>query len=418
VGSDMKTLRARQRGATLVLVTVGLLALLAMVGLAIDTGHITHNKARLQSTVDAAALAAAKVLDQTSGAEAPATTAALSVFGINATAHPELNQVMSNGLSITTEYSNTLSPFAPGTVPALYVRVVASEFTMWTGFTSLVGMNDVRTAASAVAGPSATIGPLSELCDVAPMVVCGDPAAAAPFYGYALNSLQVLKLASGDNTTGPIGPGNFQLIRLNGNGGSVIRTNMAGSYDSCIDGSEDVETQTGNLVGPVTQGLNTRFGEYSGGGVNITDHPPDVVTAEPNPALTYDPDTDVISQGTTPVTNSQDINFNYSTYVSRVSAENYDYQPTPNGPGASERRVLTVPIADCSGSNNGNSMLPVLGFGCYFLLQRAVQQGQENYVYGEFIDGCLGDGNPGPEPDDTFGPYRIQLYDDVGSGDS
>jgi hypothetical protein len=77
-----------------------------------------------------------------------------------------------------------------------------------------------------------------------------------------------------------------------------------------------------------------------------------------------------------------------------------------------------MPIADCSGSNTGNSSLPVLGFGCYFLLQRAVQQGQENYVYGEFIDGCLGAGNPGPEPDDTFGPYRIQLYDDVGSGDS
>ena len=177
-------LRQRQRGAALVLVMVGLVALLAMVGLALDTGHLGLNKARLQSTVDSAALAAAKVLDQTSGAEQPASAAALSVFGINAAAHPELNQVMGNGLQITIQYSNTLNPFVPGTVPAYYVRVVATDFTMWTGFTQLVGMNDMRTAASAVAGPSATIGPLSEVCDISPMVVFGDPAAPAPFFGF------------------------------------------------------------------------------------------------------------------------------------------------------------------------------------------------------------------------------------------
>ena len=57
--------RKRQGGAVIVLVVVGLVALLAMAGLAIDMGHLGHNKARLQSTVDAAALAAAKVLDQT-----------------------------------------------------------------------------------------------------------------------------------------------------------------------------------------------------------------------------------------------------------------------------------------------------------------------------------------------------------------
>jgi hypothetical protein len=413
-------LRHRQRGAALVLVMVGLVALLAMVGLAIDTGHLGFNKARLQSTVDAAALAAAKVLDQTSGAEGPASTAALSVFGINAAVHPELNQVMDNGLEITIQYSETLNPFVPGSAPANYVRVVATDFTMWTGLTALVGMNDMRTAASAVAGPSATIGPLTEVCDVAPMVVCGNPAAPAPFFGFQLGKLEVLKLASGSNP-GPIGPGNFQLIRLDGNGGSVVRSNMAGSYDSCVDGSGNVETQTGNVVGPVTQGLNTRFGEYSGGGVNPTDHPPDVVTTEPSPTLqaTDNPDGSVtVTQGGQVVQQSSQIDLSFDDYTDRVRSENYDNQPMPDGPGAAERRVLTIPIADCSGSNNGNSTLPVMGFGCYFLLQKAEQKGNDNYVYGEFIDGCLGDGNPGPEPNNAFGPYRIQLYDDVGSADS
>jgi Flp pilus assembly protein TadG len=411
----MNAVRVKQRGATLVLVLVGLVAILAMAGLAIDMSHLGLNKARLQNTVDAAALAAAKALDQTSGSETAATTAALSVFGINASAHPELNQAMSKGLQVTLQYSNTLQPFAAGTTPALYVRVVATNFSMWNGFTALVGVSNMNTAASAVAGPSTNI--TTEVCNVAPMLVCGNPAAPAPNYGYQLNSLQVLKLASGNNP-GPIGPGNFQLIRLNGNGGNVIRQNMAGSYDACIVDDSNVETQTGNVTGPVSQGLNTRFGEYSGGGVNSTDYPPDVITTEPNPKLTYNSNTNQIQQGSSVVTQASQIDFNYAKYEQSANSGNYNYQPAPDGIGAPERRILTVPIADCSGANNGNSTLPVLGFGCYFLLQKAEQKGNDNYVYGQFIDGCTGQGNPGPTPSSTFGPYRIQLYNDVGSNDS
>jgi Flp pilus assembly protein TadG len=407
--------RARQRGGTLVLVLVGLIAILAMVGLSVDVSHLTHNKARLQSTVDAAALAAAKVLDQTSGSESEATTAALNVLGINAGAHPELNQARSNGLQVTLQYSNTLQPFAPGTTPALYVRAVATNFSMWTSFTALVGVSSLDTAASAVAGPSTNI--TTEVCNLAPMLVCGNPAAPAPNFGYEIDSLQVLKLASGNNP-GPVGPGNFQLVRLNGNGGSVVRQNMAGSYDACIADDSDVETQTGNVTGPVSQGLNTRFGEYSGGGVNSTDYPPDVITTEPSPKLAYNSDTNQIFQGSTVVTQASQISFNYASYEARARSGSYNYEPAPNGIGAAERRVLTVPIADCSGINTGNSTLPVMGFGCYFLLQKAEQKGNDNYVYGQFIEGCVGQGNPGPDPSDTFGAYRIQLYNDVGSNDS
>lgn len=413
----MKAIRARQRGATLVLVLIGLVAILAMVGLATDLSHVALNKARLQSTVDAAALAAAKSLDQTSGNTTDATTAALSVFGINANAHPELQQARSNGLQITVTFSNSLKPFNAGTSPALYVRVVATNFTMWTGFTSLVGMSNTNTGASAVAGPSATIDNKTVVCDLAPMVICGNPAGGAPTYGYSVGALNVLKLASGNNP-GPIGPGNFQLARLGGNGGSVIRQNMGGSYNSCVDGSGSVETQTGNVTGPVTQGLNTRFGDYSGGGVNSTDYPPDVITTEPSPNLTYNTSTNAINQGSTTVTQSSQINFNYAKYKQADAAGNYNYPPAPNGIGAAGRRVLAVPIADCSGANNGNTQLPILGFGCYFLLQRAAQQGTNNYIYGEFVNGCIGEGNPGSTPSSTFGPYRIQLYDDVGSNDS
>ncbi len=64
------------------------------------------------------------------------------------------------------------------------------------------------------------------------------------------------------------------------------------------------------MTGPVSRGLNTRFGQYSGGGVNSTDYPPDVITREPNPLLTYNSNTNEIRQGSTVVTQANQINYN------------------------------------------------------------------------------------------------------------
>ncbi len=403
----------KQRGAVLVLVMIGMVALLAMVGLAIDMGHLGLNKSRLQSTVDAAALAAAKVLDQ-AGSQAQATEAAMDVFGLNAQEHPELNAVMNDGLNIVIQYSNTVNPFVAGTVPANYVRVAATEFSMWVGLTSLVGVDDISTAASAVAGPSPTI---DNACNIAPMLVCGDPAAEAPYYGYQPDVLSVLKLASGNNP-GTVGPGNFQLLRIDGPGGNLVRQNMAGAYTGCLEDDEMVETQTGNVTGPVTQGLNTRFGEYSGGGLSADDYPPDVITTAPNPTLDYNDTTKTITQGGQAVTDGGQIDFNYQKYIQRLISERYDNAPAPSGNAVPLRRELTIPIVDCTGTNNGNSHLPVLSFGCYFLLQPAVQKGNDNYVYGQFVKECQTGGVPGPDPNNAPGPHIIQLYNDTGSADS
>src|SRR4051812_8301219 len=105
--------RRRERGAILVLVLVGLLALIAMAGLALDTAHVLLNKSRLQSALDAAALAGAKSLDQ-SASTATATLKAGSVFNANLVKYPELQTAVSGGLSLVVEYSSTLNPFSPG----------------------------------------------------------------------------------------------------------------------------------------------------------------------------------------------------------------------------------------------------------------------------------------------------------------
>ena len=412
----MNDMGARQRGIVAVLVAVGLLALLAMVGLALDSGHVILNKSRLQNTVDAAALAAAKVLDKT-GSEAQASTAATSVFDLNAANHPELNRVMS-GADITIQYSNTLNPFAPGSVPANYVRVVAQDFTMWTSFTSLVGIEESYTAASAVAGPSAPIGSDegNEACDLVPMMVCGDMAAGeAGNWGYDGDNVTLLKM--GSNVQGPIGPGNFQLFELGGAGANIVRQNLAGTFNQCTDPSGTITTKTGNNTGPTTQGLNTRFGQYQGGGMNPTDYPPDKVTTGPNPNLTENNGTVTFSGSGQVVTNIDQLSYSYDDYAADLVNGPFNF-PT----GKAKRRVMAVPFVDCSTTVNGHGTLPVVGFGCFFLLQPVVQKGNENFVYGEFIGDCGAGGTPGPNPNPNpvggAGIYKIVLHNDPVSPDS
>src|SRR5579863_6666269 len=108
----------RQRGISMVFIGAGMVALLLMVGLALDTGHATLNKARLQNATDAAALAAAKAFDSTRST-AIATTEALVAFKANAnsTGDQELAAAYANGsgkVQVTTQYSATLPPFTAG----------------------------------------------------------------------------------------------------------------------------------------------------------------------------------------------------------------------------------------------------------------------------------------------------------------
>src|SRR5215472_4918157 len=107
-----------QKGAAIVLIVAALAALLLMAALALDVGHATLNKSRLQNATDAAALAAAKILDDTHST-ALATVEASTAFGNNAntTGNQELANAYANGggsISITVQYSATLPPFVAG----------------------------------------------------------------------------------------------------------------------------------------------------------------------------------------------------------------------------------------------------------------------------------------------------------------
>lgn len=407
--SNQHPSKHQQCGAALPLVAVGLLAMLAVSGLALDASHALTNKTRLQNTADAAALAAAASYDDTADIFT-ANAAALSVFGINADGpgNNELNEAYdSSEIGVTIQWSETVAPFLNSGVGP-YVRVIATDFEVDTTLSSVLGIVDIDIAASAVAGPSPTI---NNACNVAPLVVCAADPTDTDLFGFKANQLEVLKSASGDPND--IGPGNFQLVRLGCPGGNCVRENLAGGYGGCIDTGETVETEPGNTVGPTVQGLNTRFDSYSGP-VSAADYPPDVNVTQPSPKLTYDGDADTINQGGQIVDDST-LDYGWEQYATDVGKGNLT-NPPPEG--VYERRVMALPVAECGVDSNGQSTLDVVGFGCYFMIQEVNQKGNEAQIFGQFIEGCSAGGVPGPSPVDGPGLHTIILYKDSDSVDS
>jgi hypothetical protein len=254
-------------------------------------------------------------------------------------------------------------------------------------------------------------------------MVCGDPDAGAPYWGYTPGDPYVLK-SSRNNTD--VGPGNFQLVQLGDDpGGDVLRDAMAGNYDGCASAGDVIATEPGAKVASVSQGMNTRFGTYFGAmkGTEAL-YPPDVITQQTSPVLRFDhgdPRADppippkIYVDGTEPqvvVSKADDLSYNYGDYSAALRAKSFDKAPPT---GHYLRREVAIPVGDCSETTEGRGSVPLLGFACYFLLQEAEHTGEWNYVFGQFIRDCGAGGMPGPDPGDGPGLYIIQLYKDPDS---
>jgi Flp pilus assembly protein TadG len=415
----------RQEGSVSALMVIAMAAMAMMAALALDGGHMMLNKTRLQNAVDAAALSGAKTLSQVEGgvnsvSAANATrTAALNTLtqNANATGNNELATAVggnAGAFAVVELASSVYGPFTfPGPTDAKYVRVSVASYGLtgffWSFAQSLGALGNKAVGAIATAGPSPT-----SPCDLAPLMVCGDPAQYNPgtgmFWGFQFGDLKVLKTASGNQS--PIGPGNFQLLDF-GSGGNAVREEMAGGGKVCRNVGDNVATEPGNKVGPASQGLNTRFGMYDGP-VSASDYPPDLVTTSSNPPITddgtgpkYQGQTITSNNGTLTAGGNPILDYNdWRTSVAACVAGGSDCQ----GNGVFERRMLKIVVGNCAGKNSGSTSIPVLGFGCYFVVQPMDGGGGEAEIFGQFVKECEGDNVAGPSPSTDSGPQIIQLY--------
>jgi len=72
--------------------------------------------------------------------------------------------------------------------------------------------------------------------------------------------------------------------------------------------------------------------------------------------------------------------------------------------------MLKIVVGNCTGKQGGTTSVPVLGFGCYFVVQPMSNGGTEAEIFGQFVQECEGDNVPGPNPVNDSGPQIIQLY--------
>ena len=432
----------------MVILAAGMAALLAVAGLALDGGNLFLNKSKLQNAIDASALSAGLALNEVGGNYQKARTSAMERFEtIIATRGNEalLDAYNSNEIGVTVTTSPTLSPFVGSNADDdWYVRVAVSALQLDSFFLRVVGIDTLSIPATAVAGrtPVGVSDPtggndVNPICGIAPMMVCGDPNQVPSdgsdnYWGYTPGETQILKStancqsttedgecvkpATADDWT--VGAGNFQLIQLtdaDGNplsGGAGIRDAMAGSADSCINAvqGEQIPTEPGNTVGPVVQGLNTRFGIYRGPMAGSSeDYPGDYVSGLPRGR-----------------------EMEYSDYQAAYVDDAKTSCPDCYSEGEDYRRIVAVPIGDCSESVNGQGDIPLLDMGCFFITKKADQKGNESAVYGQFVEDCPVGVTPPPGAGPTSGnnsgtapggnnknkAYIIQLYKNPSSRDS
>ncbi len=358
----------RQRGIVLILFVVGALTIIAMAGLALDLGLAYLTKTRLQNALDAAALEGAKSLNLDFNT-ATAKTAAGSAFDLHM-----------SGVTRTVQVSATLSPFTDTILPILpsggFVRVSVAAMPVPLNLVRVLpGVGDsLNLSGSAVAGPLPEGG---ELCGAIPIGVCGDPLSldedcddgtcfglpgvpVVPGVPWVPGiPFQEMQIKGGGGPGGSFGPGNYGLLNLSSTGHT--KQELAGGGDSCFDSGGTVDAKPGVSGGQTQQGLNTRFGIY-GGGLDQATYPPDVVTANPGPPITWP--------------NLIPIVPDYATYITWLSTNQDNPPPT----GVPQRRVALVAVINCDGFPNGNSTsIPVLGAACIFLTRQ--MNNNNGYIY-------------------------------------
>ncbi len=209
-----------------------------MTALAVDFGSFASDRRNLQNAADAIALAASQDLPDATAAQASANSWAAK------------NSVNPADMTVTITQQNLPS------VPNPQVKVTIQRSHSFT-FARLIGISSANVSASAVSiktspGGSAGLLPFT----VQQSALNGVPPGVSV----------VIKYDANNPTTGNFGP-----IRLDGTGASVYLTTLENGSQNSLCASvatncpypSTVQTQTGNMIGPTSNGVDYRINNTS-----------------------------------------------------------------------------------------------------------------------------------------------------------
>ena len=138
----------KQRGAVVVILAAGMAALLAVAGLALDSGNLFLNKSKLQNAADASALSAGVALNAPGGNYQKAVSNATARFAsvIATEGNEKLQTAFSSGqISLAVTTSPTLSPFVGSNADDdWYVRVSVSALQLDSFFLRVIGIDTLN----------------------------------------------------------------------------------------------------------------------------------------------------------------------------------------------------------------------------------------------------------------------------------
>ncbi len=401
--------RRRQRGLTLVVMTLAMLVFIAVGAFSIDVSHLLVNKTRLQNAVDTIALSGAAVANSLKE-ESPTKSAIIDSYNkvVAASGNSEIALTATDDGSslnaLTIEYSDTPNSGFSTTFPAspdrVYVRVQVDGVSLANYFLSTFNLSK-EVSASSVAGPASVQG----TANILPIGMCeGDELGPS---GYTIGEVYEIKSGSQSDDPNGLGSGNFHLLDM-GSGKSAVKDALVGKNSVVVSVDETIDSETGNAVG-ATSYIDSRFDGETLDGVY---YPRDLITDEPSSAITTD-NIDAFNASTDPD------KWTYNEYVNKTKACLKDSNCID--PLASQwRRVLPVPILDCnSASKSGGKIeFTVTSIGCFFMIQRygsSQSKGKKGQlsIFGEFIDHCSV--FEGGLADSETGITRIVLYKDPSS---
>lgn len=280
----LRKLLKEEHGVVVVLVSLSMVVLLGSVALVTDFGLLLLNKQRLSNACDAAALAGAQ--------ELPNQINAANIAGV----YLQKNGVSSEDAEISFPRVNdttTIQVSAISSVDYIFAKILG------------------HISGTVNASSQSALGGVTSAKGIVPFSI--------PDQTLQFGVEYTLKEGGGSGSQG-----NYGALALGGRGASNYRYNIKNGYTEHISVGDWVDTETGNMSGPTSDGINYRM--------------------------------------------------NQCTY--NCTSDNFQLDCP---------RVVTVPIYDPNTLGNGRTQIKIVGFAL-FLLNGVDGHGNKSVVHGYFLN--------------------------------